>query len=216
MNPYDLAWKGKTVKDKQELLVWSIKERDRLILDGKIKDAQLGLASTCVDIINTAESQLKDKANLEENEWTGLLNKASDLAKEAVELVLKEKKSDWKPSDYEVAGVIILKTSTNNDGNKLAKELFDEGLKSAVETKDEVEELLIIGQIIRLNISEKNKEAIISASRNLQEKLIQSKSLDPKYSTRLYRALAEGYKFLAIQFAIDAQSENQEIKARGI
>ena len=41
-------------------------------------------------------------------------------------------------------------------------------------------------------------------------------TLDPRVMTRAYRSLAEGAKVLAIHYAKEAGSENQELKARNI
>ena len=52
----NLAWQGTTVKEKRDLLNESILISEKLKLEGKIKDSFLSLASTCIDIVNTAQA----------------------------------------------------------------------------------------------------------------------------------------------------------------
>ncbi|MFH1626771.1 MAG: hypothetical protein ABH971_01540 [bacterium] len=133
MDPYELAWKGTTIKQKKELLKYSLSERDRLVNKGKIKDGQLGLASTCIDIIGTAKAVMNEIDEFKKVEWQKLLDEVKVISKKAVELAERENKNDWSSSDYEVAGTIILNTSKNI---KKAIDLFKQGVIKAENEKN--------------------------------------------------------------------------------
>jgi hypothetical protein len=220
MNPYELAWKGVTIEDKKRLLDHSLLKRNRLAAEGKIKDAQLGLASTCVDIIGTSRSAIRE-AEREKNmvmkaEWQELQDEAVSISKEAVDKALKGDKSDWSPSDFEVAGAILSKTADGDiDILNKASEILQAGFGKAEETADLNEQVLILGQLIRNSIE---KVDIKEVEKRISElnKIVESNSFDNKVMTRLRRALAEGNKYLAIEYAKKAESENQELKARNI
>ena len=221
MNPNDLAWKGTTIAEKQELLEYSRQERDRLVSEGKAKDGYLGLASTCVDIIRTAEAAIKDADEKIDagahREWQKLLAEVMIISKEAVDLLLKEDRKDWTPSDYEVAGAILLQAS-EGDLDKIAegRNLLEDGIAAANKLGNMSARVLLCGQIVRASMATKNAKQLKTDLFDLHKVIVDAGDLDPLVSTRVYRALAEGAKFLAISCAEEAGSENQMLKAKNI
>ncbi|MDB5259713.1 MAG: hypothetical protein JWO73_921 [Candidatus Taylorbacteria bacterium] len=213
MKPYDLAWKGTTVKHKRELLAHSLLERHRLINEGKIKGGQLQLASTCVDIIGTATAALEETEGIINEEWQKLLDEALEISKEAVALAEETDRSEWSSSDFEVAGVIIL--STTKDAEH-ALNLLKQGLSKAESEGNAGSKTLLLGQIVKALMAIGKADDIERALHDLHQSIEASSPLDPKVSGRAYRALAIGAKFLAIHYAKEAGSENQELKARNI
>jgi hypothetical protein len=222
MNPYDLAWKGTTTREKRELLEYSKNERDRLIAEGNAKDGYLGLASTCVDIIGTAKAGIKEadsKLNsTESGEWKALLDEATTVSRESVSLAEKLGTENWSSSDFEVAGAIIVKTQSDDVvAIEKAKKLFAEGQTQAKKEGDRVSEALITGQLIRAGIASKNIDEVKREIDDLY-RLISTlaDSSDDKNISRLYKALAEGSKYLAIYYAEKGGSENQIMKAKNL
>jgi len=208
MKPSDLAWKGTTVEHKRELLTNSLKERDRLLSEGKIKDGQLQLGSTCVDIIGTATAALKEDPS--NTEWKKLLDEVETISKEAVDAALMDK-NDWSSSDYEVAGIIL--TSSDVDS---ALDLFRKGITKAEAEENVASKTLILGQIMKAFMKNENIDDVETALRDLDDSIVLNSPFDPKVATRVHNASAKGHKFLAIHYAKEAGSENQELKARNI
>ena len=229
MNPYDLAWKGITIQDKRKLLDHILKEHNRLIEEGKAKDAQLGLASACVDIIATAKAALKESKGeldrVKDEAWRMLLDEAVKLAIEAVDLAERDG-AILSPVEFEVAGAAILATA-NDDAAKIdrAIDLFRQGTDQTDHTPDLAAELRIYGQIIKALAAKGDVMKLEDALNGLERSLFQARfnaqmkggpKLEPKDLTRIRRSMAVGNKFLAIYYAKEAGSENQELKARNI
>ena len=163
MNPNDLAWKGTTVEQKQQLLDYSLRERERLVKEGKVKDGQLGLASTCVDIIGTAKAALKDAECREAAKpgWRDLLKRATSLAEEAVKLAEQAGTDDWTPGEFEVAGATILRTADGDSAEiDHAVKLFDQGLDKARDQKDVSANILLFSQLVKSSIARGNVHSI--------------------------------------------------------
>jgi hypothetical protein len=221
MNPFDLAWKGTTIAQKRELLEHSRKERDRLISEDKAKDGQLGLASTCVDIISTAKAAIKEAdARIDADarrEWEALLEEALTISKEAVAAVVDANRAAWTPSDFEVAGAIIVQTA-KGDIEEIQKgiAILRAGVEKAKTLENFAAVVLLYGQVVRAGMVWKEEHVVEISLLDLHAAIEQRGDLDEKVKTRAYRALAEGSKFLAIFYADKAGSENQKLKAEQI
>ncbi|MES2622794.1 MAG: hypothetical protein V4576_00105 [Patescibacteria group bacterium] len=213
----DLAWKGTTTKQKRELLELSLAERDRLVADGKVRDGQLGLASTCVDIIGTANSVLKNEDASEREEWKKLLAEAREISTEAVATVENEDKDDWAPSEFEVVGAIYLKTA-DGDVEMLdhALELFNAGARKALSQGNKPMGVLLLGQVLRTMIAKGEIDEVKRMMYSFHTAIIEAGKLTPEVETRVYRALAEAVKFVSIQVAENAGLDNQALKGKAI
>ncbi len=233
--PYSLAWNGTSAHEKRELLKYAYEEKQRRLEAGKTKDAYLGLASTCVDILGTAKaaiaeinkadgtaSELREVMSSEgigslKKEWESLHDETIRIAKETIEIAGREDKSDWTPSDFEVMGTIILRTGHLNP-NEIgeAVSLFGRGIAIAEQLGNVEAKALLQAQLIRTAIASENSTAVDQNIQDLYATMREHPTMEAKHMTRLYRALAEGSKFLAIYFARSAGSENQELKAKNI
>jgi hypothetical protein len=226
-----LAWNATAVASKKQLLAFSHEEKDRLLAAGKKKDAYFALASTCVDIIHTAVAAIKElNQRIEQtqhgdpgplkNEWEKLLKEASGVGREAVSIANKEDKAAWTPGDFEVIGTITLCTGNDSPEEIMrAISCYEEGIKIAEKQKKKVPRALLFAQLVRAAIATGNKSVIEQSLQNLHACIMDSEvvsEIDTKHMTRLWRALAEGAKSLAIHYAKISGSENQELKARQI
>lgn len=215
MNPYDLAWKGTTVEEKRALLEHAKIERDRRIKENDAKNGHLGLASTCVDIIGTAKSVINESESSLKDRWNELLEECLVISKDAV--IRAEKEKDiWTPNDHEIAGIIYIYTA-KEDPKALdhAVDLFKEGIQKARTQNNTEAEALLLAKLVKADMAKEDYSALPS-SLMILHKAVEEKKFDLKTMTRLYQTLAEGAKFLAIQLAKDAGSENQVLKAKSI
>ncbi len=217
MNAHQLAWKGTTPAHKRELLEHSKAERVRLISEGKIKDGHIGLASTCIDIINTAEPALKHKDG-EYDEWRALSEDATVLGQAIIGELFELSQDDWTSSDFEVVAVIILKTQAEKEHKlEMAVRLLGKGREKAID-EDNIPSLArLTAQLVRANIlhgfsveTQKQLDELCDILRHHRD------VMEPEDLTRLYRAQAEAAKHIAIEIAEKAGLHNQVIKAKAI
>jgi hypothetical protein len=233
--PYSLAWNGTSVHEKRELLKFAYEEKTRRLEAGKTKDAYLGLASTCVDILGTAKAAIAeinkvDGTNVQsiplptpesmdglKKEWKSLHDETAEIARDAIKIAGKEDKTDWAPSDYEVIGTIILRTGEYSpDEITEAVGFYEQGIAKAEEVHNIEAKALLQAQLVRAAIETENSATVDQNLRNLYSTMRDMPGMEAKHLTRLYRAFAEGAKYLAVHYAQSAGSENQELKAKNI
>ncbi len=219
----DLPYKGTTVEEKERLLDQVQTDAQVHLAAGRLKDSHLTRGSGYIDIVHTADS-ITDKLNpdqtAERERWRALRQTCVTQMADTVSFVESLSRGDWNPADYEVLGVMILLLESHRPERvQAAKELFMEGLHKAETAGNIVALGLLAGQLVRVAMITRDEQEVKNALRNLYEVLWmddEEKTIEDKDGTRLWRAFAEGGKFLALLTAERSGLTNQVLKAKAI
>ena len=207
----NLAWQGTTIEEKKDLLNESILLSEKLKNDDAIKDSYLSLASTCIDIINTTLA-VRKTSNWNK-EWEKLEKDAVKIVSDTIKNFKPKGYKDWFPSDFEVMSIILIMSDSKTNLSK-AQKYIEEGVKKSIDLKDKKSEALLFAKLLKIDIENKNYKKLKIDIETLAKMIV--KIDEPTVSTRIYRAIAESSKFLAIEIAKKAKLDNQVLKAKNI
>lgn len=210
----NLAWQGTSSKEKRNLLDNVLLTSANLKTNGRIKDFYLGLASTCVDIINTAEAV--KKTSKWTKDWESLLKESKKIISDAIKNLEGQSLKDWIPADFDVMSAAIIINSPKNKEELLkAEEYAQKGIRKSIEVGNKPAELLIRIRNIQINMAQND---ILKLRENVKilSGMVDKEITEPTALTRVYRSIAEGSKFLAIKIATEAKLDNQVLKAENI